>query len=207
MKRGSIFLTLSFCFALFTAISSNAISGDSHHHKKNGVDHVSGASKKAHKKAVMPPVSENYKVFKLDGVKNYIVKYDNKMYRGGEMQTKAGAEALKKLGVNTIVSITPTDEERKMTKELGLKLVEIEFNKKEGVSADQLKSFLSMVHKEEGPFYVHCHGGNHRAGILAAAYRIHEQKWSKDKALLEFGYLGGSLKDDFVMIQSITKTN
>ena len=198
MKRISTLAVLVLCSAFF---SSNAFSGDNHKHK---ADHVTGASKHAHKTDAMPPESADYKVFTVDGVKNYIVKYDDKMYRGGEIQTEAGAKALKDRGIKTIVSITPTDEERAMAKKFGFKLVEMEFTKTTGVSADQLKAYLDMVHNEDGPFYVHCHGGNHRAGILAAAYRIHEKKWPKDKALLEFGYLGGSLKNDYVMIASIS---
>ncbi|THB73984.1 MAG: hypothetical protein D6B28_02880 [Gammaproteobacteria bacterium] len=205
MRKVSSSLSAIIFTALLVFISSTAYSGDSSKSHKKGYDHISGASKIARKKT-MPPKSDDYQVFKIDGVKNYIVKYDEKMYRGGEMQTLAGAKALKKLGIKTIVSITPTDEERKMTKELGLNLVELEFHKTTGVSPEQLKQFLKMVHNEDGPFYVHCHGGNHRAGILASAYRMHELKWSKEKALLEFGFLGGSLKDDYIMIESITKT-
>jgi len=38
-------------------------------------------------------------------------------------------------------------------------------------------------------------------------YRIYKNNWSLENALLEYGYLGGSLKDDQKMIQSIKKNN
>ena len=53
------------------------------------------------------------------------------------------------------------------------------------------------------PLYVHCHGGTHRAGVLGVAYRIHKCGWPWEKALLEHGRLGGSLKDDHIMLASI----
>ena len=66
-----------------------------------------------------------------------------------------------------------------------------------------LDLYLDTIRSDSGPFYVHCHGGTHRGGILGMAYRMYVQNWTYEKALIEFGLLGGSLMKDYKMIQAV----
>ena len=151
----------------------------------------------------LPPVGETYEVIGfVTGLNGYVIKYDDVFYRGGDIASDEGAKVLKEKGIKTIVSVTPTDLERLLAKKYGMELVEVLFEKT-GVPAEALESYVKKIKAGEGPFYVHCHGGSHRAGTLAAAYRIHKQGWEFDKAIIEFGRLGGSLKDDHALLESI----
>lgn len=81
-----------------------------------------------------------------------------------------------------------------------MKLVEVPFDKKDGPSKDVLDKFLAAVKASEGPVYVHCHGGTHRAAILAALYRMKVLGWDYNRTAVEFGTLGGDLKGDHGML-------
>lgn len=83
--------------------------------------------------------------------------------------------------------------------------MEMPFDKKTGLPPADLKRYLALFTKDNMPIYVHCHGGTHRDGTLGVAYRVHTCGWDWDKALLEHARLGGSLKDDHVMLESIRK--
>jgi protein tyrosine phosphatase (PTP) superfamily phosphohydrolase (DUF442 family) len=175
---------------------------------KSDPDAVSGATSiyKTNKKMIFPPESDSYETIGvMDGIKGFVVKYDDNFYRGGELYSKAGIQSLKTLGISTILSVTPTETERMMAKKYGFTLFEIPFTKDSGLSKEDLQKVIKILDKKNMPIYVHCHGGTHRGGILGIVYRIHKNNWSSEKALLEYGYLGGSLKDDQKMIQSTTK--
>jgi len=170
-----------------------------------GPDAVTEATRSwEQKKVTQPPPSDTYNVLgNLDGLKNYVVKYDERFYRGGEPNSAKAAEQLKKLGIATIVSVTPSDAEREFCSENGFVLVEIPFEKTNGPALADLQKFVETIQAGEGPFYTHCHGGSHRGGTLGLAYRMHVLGWPYEKAVIEFGRLGGSLKDDHVMIEAV----
>jgi len=172
-----------------------------------GADAVSQASvEKYNKKMTLPPAGQEYEVIGVKpGLSGYMIKYDDKLYRGGQMTTEEGLEFLKSLGVKTVVTITPDKHERKYVVEEGLKLVEVPFDKKDGPSDEVLKKFMDAVKASEGPVYVHCHGGTHRAAILAGLYRLWAHGWDYNRMAVEFGTLGGDLKGDHGMLMRMRK--
>lgn len=164
-------------------------------------DSVSEASPKIEKKAeILPPLNRDYTVTPgVSGLDGYIVKYDPFFYRGGDIVSAEGVKYLKKLGIKTVISISPSEKERNLLKDSGIALKEIPFEK-EGPDKTVISGFLDTVKKSEGPVYVHCHSGKHRGGILGYIYRVKISGWQKDRALIEFARLGGDLKDDHAMI-------
>lgn len=71
--------------------------------------------------AVLPPAAETYEVIGiLPGLKNYVIRYSDILYRGGAPQSEAAAESLRKLSIRTVISIMPTSEERAFCKNLML---------------------------------------------------------------------------------------
>ncbi len=153
---------------------------------------------------MLPPKGYDYEVLGVkDGLKSWAVKYDGVLLRGGEIHADSAAAAFKDWGVKTVISIVPGDKERDFCKRHNLALVEIPFAKTKGPSAADLKLFLDTVRKGAGAFYVHCVGGAHRGGILGVAYRVHVLQWPYERALVEFGRLGGSLKDDHAMLEAV----
>lgn len=167
-------------------------------------DAVSGASGIGDRTMPLPPQVGEYAVIGWQpGLAGYVVKYDERMYRGGNPVSEDGMKVLETLGVKTIIAIAPGDEARKYARSHGMEYVELSFEKGGVIPPEVREAFLKAVRANGEPFYVHGHGGRHRAGVLCALYRLEEQGWDFDAAAIEFGRLGGSLKDDFLMLESI----
>ncbi len=155
----------------------------------------------------LPPPSDTYTVLgKTEGLKNFVVKYDRNLYRGGEPYSPEGFKALVQLGVQTIISITPTDTERELAKKHNIKLVEIKLTKNEGISQADFNKFTASLNNDKSPFYIHCKGGVHRGGTMGVAYRTNKCGWTREKAIEEFNNLGGDPTKDRLMLNSINKT-
>ena len=142
------------------------------------------------------------KIGAVEGIENTVFKYDDGIYRGGDIVAQGGMDALKKMGVKTVFSVTPTDDERKFAKNSGVKLVEVPFTKT-GIPAETLPAYLELLKGVEKPFYAHCHSGKNRGGTLLAAYRIHVQGWAFEKAKEEFIALGGKDSEFPELMESI----
>ncbi|MDD5134735.1 MAG: hypothetical protein PHP01_04935 [Phycisphaerae bacterium] len=154
-------------------------------------------------KPILPAQSDYYQIIeKTDGVKSFVVKYDNNFYRGGEIVSEEGFQKLQKLGIKTIVSITPTDFEKDTAKKYGIAVRELAFEPT-AFDSNDIEQYLGIIKRNEGPFYVHCHSGLHRAGAFGLIYRLAINQWEFDRALIEFGNLGGSLLDDQRMISAV----
>jgi protein tyrosine phosphatase (PTP) superfamily phosphohydrolase (DUF442 family) len=151
--------------------------------------------------APLPPAGDTYKVVGYrPGIRFYVIQYNDKIYRGGDILSREGADSLKALGIKTIVAVTPTAEERALAKEYGFTLVEIPFGQ-DDMTAAHLDRFIDAVEKCPAPVYVHCFGGDLRAAILVANYRIHKEGWSFDKALDEYRRLDANYWDSLHMVQ------
>ncbi|MFT7620822.1 MAG: protein tyrosine phosphatase (PTP) superfamily phosphohydrolase (DUF442 family) [Planctomycetota bacterium] len=144
------------------------------------------------------------KIGTIEGIENTVFQYDEGLYRGGDIVTQKGMDELKKLGVKTVFSVTPTEDERKVALESGIKLVETPFTKS-GIPADKLPVYLEMLKQAEQPLYAHCHSGKNRGGTLLAAYRVHIQDWPLEKAKREFVSLGGKDGEFPALMESIQK--
>jgi protein tyrosine phosphatase (PTP) superfamily phosphohydrolase (DUF442 family) len=155
--------------------------------------------------APLPPEGDTYEVIGYrDGIRFFVVKYNDKLYRGGDVLSAKGAEALKLLGIKTIVAVSANDRERALAKEHGFNLVEIRFGLND-LTKDHLDRFLRTVDESPGPFYVHCVGGTVRGGILLAHYRIHREGWTSEKALTEYRRLGANYWDSLTLVKVLKK--
>jgi len=152
---------------------------------------------------VLPPPAESYTVLGLvNGLKEFVVKYDDKLYRGGEPYSNDAVTQFRNLGITTIITITPSEVGRFRCNLYGFDLVEIPFASNTGPSAVVIKKFLNALNGE-GKFYLHAEGGQHRAGIMGLAYRIYVQNWDPEQAVAEFIKLGGNRQEDDAMIQHV----
>jgi protein tyrosine phosphatase (PTP) superfamily phosphohydrolase (DUF442 family) len=187
---------------LIVAIAMAAALSSCRHHP-DSVDVVSGATI-PHDQIILPPTNSHYQVLgHREGLNGYVVKYDDAFYRGGQVYIEdLAAEALQEYDIKTIVSITPSDAERAFCAANGFALIEIPFDKS-GPSVADYQNFIQALETSAPPYYIHCKGGSHRAGILSAAYRIQLQDWSLEQALLEYGRLGGDLKSDHAMLETL----
>jgi protein tyrosine phosphatase (PTP) superfamily phosphohydrolase (DUF442 family) len=167
------------------------------------VDVVTGATPRSTGTQEMIPKDPYYKVLgKAAGLKGTIIRYDENLFRGGDVASEKGMQALKAHGIKTIVAVTPSEEQRRWAEDAGIAYKEIKFDF-QSIPDDLQVVVEDLFQTAPPPFYVHCHSGTTRAGVLAMIYRIKVQGWSFDRALIEFGRLGGNLSETHGLTQSI----
>jgi hypothetical protein len=150
------------------------------------------------------PEGDAYKVLGYrNGIRFYVVQYSDKLYRGGDILSQEGAQALKALGIKTVISITPSLRERALAKDNGFVLVEMPFA---ALTRADLDKFIAAVASNPAPIYVHDFGGINKAGILLAYYRIRKEGWTYERAINEFWRLDANYWDVIGMV-NVLKAN
>ncbi len=111
---------------------------------------------------------------------------DEHFYRGARPKTKDFV-AMKALGINTVIDLTDnTPEEKAAVEAAGMRYVNIPIVDKSYPTQENIDAFLKTVDdKDTGVFYVHCAGGRHRTGDMAALYRFTKYGWDYDKVYQE----------------------
>lgn len=111
---------------------------------------------------------------------------DERFYRGARPKER-DFQALKALGINTIIDLTDnTPNERGYAEAVGLHYVNIAIPDKHDPTDAQIAQFLKVVNDPStGKFYVHCAGGRHRTGVMGAIYRFNTYHWTFDKVYAE----------------------
>jgi protein tyrosine phosphatase (PTP) superfamily phosphohydrolase (DUF442 family) len=129
---------------------------------------------------------------KIGGVPN-AGKISNALFRGAQPSTQGFAE-LKRLGVTTIVDLRgnrgEVKWERAQSEALGLRFVSIPVLGWTSPGDAQVAEFLKLFDDKNQKIFVHCRYGEDRTGVMVAAYRIAEQKWTADEALREMNSFG-----------------
>ena len=116
-------------------------------------------------------------------------KMDERFYRGAQPKEGKGQfEALKALGIQTIIDLTEEPEayEKVEAEAAGLKYINIPIIDKSYPTPESVEVFLKTVDDPEtGVFYVHCAGGRHRTGDIGAIYRFEKYGWDFAKVYQE----------------------
>jgi protein tyrosine/serine phosphatase len=112
---------------------------------------------------------------------------DERFYRGARPKPE-DLQRLAALGINTIIDLTDNSlkREKPAVEAAGMHYVNIPIVDKTNPSAAQIDEFLKVVNDPStGKFYVHCAGGRHRTGVMAAIYRLNHDRWNFDQAYAE----------------------
>ncbi|MDQ1707828.1 MAG: tyrosine-protein phosphatase [Pyrinomonadaceae bacterium] len=112
---------------------------------------------------------------------------DERFYRGARPKDR-DFQALAALGVKTIIDLTDNSREYEQpaVEAAGLRYVNIPIEDKSYPSAEIVNAFLKVVEDPAtGKFFVHCAGGRHRTGIMAAVYRFNHDHWNFEQAYAE----------------------
>jgi len=112
---------------------------------------------------------------------------DDNFYRGARPKAK-DLQALAALGIHTIIDLTDNsmEKEQPAVKAAGMRYVNIPIVDKTNPSTAQINEFLRIANDPAtGKFYVHCAGGRHRTGVMAALYRFNHDHWNYDQAYAE----------------------
>ncbi len=154
----------------------------------------------------LPPGGDTYTVVGYrDGIRFYVIKCNDKLYRSGDMLTAQGADALKALGIKTVITTSSDAQQRAWATERGMGYVEIPFEWNNITSAD-LQQFLAAVDAHPGPVCAISRTGTLRAGILVAYYRVRKEGWTVDKALHEYYRLAANFWDAVLMVETLKET-
>ena len=120
-------------------------------------------------------------------IKNF-GQMDERFYRGAEPKGLADFEALKGLGIHTVVDLQakPEPAERGWVESLGMHYVNIPMVDKAYPRPEWVAAFMKTVDDPAtGKFYVHCAGGRHRTGSMGAVYRFEKYGWDYDQVYAE----------------------
>ncbi len=90
-----------------------------------------------------------------------------KVISGGQPQAEAGFQALKRLGVRTIISVDGARPQVELAKKYGMRYVHLPFGY-DGIPEEQAVRLAQAVHRLPGVIYIHCHHGRHRSPAAAA---------------------------------------
>jgi tyrosine-protein phosphatase SIW14 len=119
-------------------------------------------------------------------IKNF-GQMDERYYRGAQPQP-GDYQALKDLGVNTIIDLRndPTDYEKREAEALGMKYVNIPMSGWKYAKDTQVEEFMKLMNDPAtGVVYAHCKAGKHRTGLTGAVYRFEKYGWDYDQAYAE----------------------
>jgi protein tyrosine phosphatase (PTP) superfamily phosphohydrolase (DUF442 family) len=139
-------------------------------------------------------------------IKNF-GQMDENFYRGAQPK-KGEYQALKALGVKTVIDLQEEPEEysRAEVEAAGMKYVNIPIIDKSYPTPENIEMFLKVVNDPAtGVFFAHCAGGRHRTGDIGAVYRFVKYGWDFDKAYLEmknydfYSSWGHGKQKDFVI--------
>ena len=112
---------------------------------------------------------------------------DDQFYRGARPKPE-DLKSLAALGIRTVIDLTDNSMEREKpaVEAAGMRYVNIAIVDKTNPSAEQINQFLKLANDPAtGKFYVHCAGGRHRTGLIAAVYRFNHDNWNFDQAYAE----------------------
>lgn len=139
-------------------------------------------------------------------IKNF-GQMDENFYRGAQPK-KGEYQALKALGVQTVIDLQEEPEEysRSEVEAAGMKYVNIPIIDKSYPTPENIEMFLKVVNDPAtGVFFAHCAGGRHRTGDIGAVYRFVKYGWDFDKAYQEmknydfYSSWGHGKQKDFVI--------
>jgi protein tyrosine phosphatase (PTP) superfamily phosphohydrolase (DUF442 family) len=117
-----------------------------------------------------------------------LYKVDDGLYRSRQPDRK-GFEEARKMGIRTVVDLRSEHSDEKLAEGLGLNLVRVPMHAWH-FSEDQIVRALRAIQAGPKPVLVHCQRGSDRAGVVAAAYRVVVQGWTKGEAIAELKHGG-----------------
>jgi len=131
--------------------------------------------------------SDKNPAFSSVHIKNF-GQMDERFYRGAEPKNPEDFQALKQLGISTVIDLQaePASSERGMVESQGMRYVNIPMIDKAYPKPEWVATFLKTVDDPAtGKFFVHCAGGRHRTGAMGAVYRFEKYGWNYDQVYAE----------------------
>lgn len=97
----------------------------------------------------------------------HLYRVTDQIYSGAEPEDEAAFQALKRLGIRTIVSVDGALPEVQLAEKYGLEYVHLPFGY-DSIPAETSAGLTRVVRDKPGPLYIHCHHGQHRGPAAVA---------------------------------------
>lgn len=150
---------LSFVFIAFAALLGCAPSKSSNH--PEAINRTA---------SVEAPPLDAKKPVDMPGVHN-LVAYTPDLISGSVPEGNEGFESLKKMGIQTIISVDGAAPDLELAKKNGFRYVHLPISYNGMTEARRLE-IARAVRDLPGPIYLHCHHGKHRSAGAAAAASV-----------------------------------
>ncbi len=127
------------------------------------------------------------------------------LYRSGQLDPEDLEEAIRTRGIKTVVNLgSEADTDPAVCSRLGVKYMDLPCGdvftltgqpapgqtEKPPAPYDLGPLWEALEDPSRGPVLIHCQGGIHRTGVVAAMYRIRYQGWRPEEAISEVGQFG-----------------
>jgi protein tyrosine phosphatase (PTP) superfamily phosphohydrolase (DUF442 family) len=93
-------------------------------------------------------------------------KLTPKVWSGGEPHGEAAFQAMRELGVKTLISVDGAKPNIELAKKYGLRYIHLPIGY-DGVPLERTEAVAKALLEAEWPIYVHCHHGKHRGPAAA----------------------------------------
>ncbi|MFM1942959.1 MAG: hypothetical protein RI897_1941 [Verrucomicrobiota bacterium] len=117
----------------------------------------------------------------LGGIHN-AYQLSERVYSGSQPEGDADFEALRELGVRTILSVDGSIPDAEAARRHGLRYVHLPVGY-DGAQTNVVLQVVKMARVLEGRVFVHCHHGRHRGPAMAALVCRATEGWRQEDAL------------------------
>jgi protein tyrosine phosphatase (PTP) superfamily phosphohydrolase (DUF442 family) len=104
-----------------------------------------------------------------------------KVISGAEPEGPAGFEALREMGVKTIISVDGAKPDVETARKYGIRYVHLPITYST-VTPEQGKAIAKAIDELPGPVYVHCHHGKHRSAAAVAVACVYNGSLAPQRA-------------------------
>ncbi len=118
-----------------------------------------------------------------------VVRLSEKLYSGGVPEGADGFEALRRLGIRTIITVDGAPPDVELARARGMRYVHIPFGY-DACPSPVANVLVKAVRELPGPVFIHCHHGKHRSPAAAAMVRIALDGISNEQAVREMERAG-----------------
>ena len=131
-------------------------------------------------------------------------RVSEKIFSGGGPVTAADFEALRQVGVKTIISVDGQPPNSELARKYGLKYIHLPMGYG-AVAQEQAAKIVQAVGTAKEPVFIHCHHGKHRGPAAVAIAARALEGWSSEEAQAWLKQAGTSA-DYRQLIQSVCET-
>jgi protein tyrosine phosphatase (PTP) superfamily phosphohydrolase (DUF442 family) len=117
-----------------------------------------------------PPATSNAEKLKIAGIEN-VFRVTPNLYSGGSPDGDAAFAELKKLGIQTVISVDGMAPDIVAAERHSMKYVHLPMGY-DGIRRDMAFQLAKAVQTLPGPVFIHCHHGKHRGPAALAAVRL-----------------------------------